>query len=61
MSYRYLIKDNEFVESHTALSDAEIETFILAKALKRGKSEPYLKAFPFRTIGTVKKYLEEDD
>lgn len=60
VSYRYLIKDNEFVESHTALSDAEIETFILAKALKRGKSEPYLKAFPFRTIGTVKKYLEED-
>ena len=60
VSYRYLMKDNEFVESHTALSDAEIETFILAKALKRGKSEPYLKAFPFRTIGTVKKYLEED-
>lgn len=60
VSYRYLIKDDEFVESHTALSDAEIETFILAKALKRGKSEPYLKAFPFRTIGTVKKYLEED-
>ena len=54
------MKDNEFIESHTALSDAEIETFILAKALKRGKSEPYLKAFPFRTIGTVKKYLEED-
>ena len=60
VSYRYLIKDNDFIESHTALSDAEIETFILAKALKRGKSEPYLKAFPFRTIGTVKKYLEED-
>ena len=61
VSYRYLVKDNDFIESHTALSDAEIETFILAKALKRGKSEPYLKAFPFRTIGTVKKYLEEDD
>ena len=60
VSYRYLKKDNDFIESHTALSDAEIETFILAKALKRGKSEPYLKAFPFRTIGTVKKYLEED-
>ena len=60
VSYRYLMKDNDFIESHTALSDAEIETFILAKALKRGKSEPYLKAFPFRTIGTVKKYLEED-
>lgn len=60
VSYRYLTKDNEFIESHTALSDAEIETFILAKALKRGKSEPYLKAFPFRTIGTVKNYLEED-
>ena len=61
VSYRYLIKDTEYIESPTALSDAEIETFILAKALKRGKSEPYLKAFPFRTIGTVKKYLEEDD
>ena len=60
VSYRYLMKDNDFIESHTALSDAEIETFILAKALKSGKSEPYLKAFPFRTIGTVKKYLEED-
>ena len=58
-TYRYLVKDNEFIESHTALNDAEIETYILARALKKGKTIPFLKAFPFRILGTVDKHLEE--
>jgi hypothetical protein len=49
----------DFVENHTALSDAEIETQILAKALKKGKIEPTLGAFPFRKLGTTYDYVTE--
>ena len=49
-SYKYLTQNNDFIESHTALSDAEIETFILAKALSRGKATSYLVAFPFKIL-----------
>lgn len=33
--YRYLANDNEFVEAHTALNDAQIEAFILRKVRNR--------------------------
>ena len=33
--YRYLMKDNDFVEAHTALDDAQIEEKILRKIRKR--------------------------
>lgn len=51
--FQYLANDYDFVEEHTALADSEIESFILAKALKKGKIEPSLKAFPFRDLGTT--------
>lgn len=35
--YRYLTKDNNFEEAHTALADTEIEAFIMAACLKRHK------------------------
>lgn len=35
--YRYLAKDNNFIEAHTALNDAEIESFILTCAQKNKK------------------------
>ena len=38
-SFQYLMKNYEFIEDHTALSDALIEKEILTKALKKGKIE----------------------
>ena len=35
--YRYLTQNDDFIEAHTALSDAEIEAFILTKAQKNKK------------------------
>ena len=55
-SFQYLTKDHEFIEDHTALSDAIIESQILAKALKKGKVEPNIEAFPFRNLGKTYEY-----
>lgn len=35
VTYRYLSGDDSFIEDHTALSDARIESYILARLLKR--------------------------
>lgn len=59
-AYKYLMEKYDFVESHTALDDAEIETQILAKALKKGKlEEPQVKPFPFRELGDTVDYVCE--
>lgn len=52
-AFQYLMKNNEFIESHTALDDAIIESRILSKLLKRGKVEPSITAFPFKTLGNT--------
>jgi hypothetical protein len=52
------MKQHDFIEQHTALSDAEIEAQILTKALKKGKIEPQIKAFPFRELGTSTDYVK---
>ena len=51
------MNDYDFIEEHTALSDALIESQILTKALKKGKVEPTLYAFPFRDLGTTVDYV----
>lgn len=56
--YRYLTKDKDFIESHTALDDAIIETEILTKALKKSKLEPKIEAFPFKNLGTTADYVK---
>jgi hypothetical protein len=56
-SFQYLMNQHDFIEDHTALSDAEIEAQILTKALKKGKIEPQIKAFPFRELGTSYDYV----
>lgn len=58
-SFQYLTKNYDFIEEHTALSDASIEMEILTKALKKGKVEADLKPFPFRELGTTFKYIED--
>lgn len=56
-SFQYLMNQYDFIEAHTALEDAIIESQILAKALKKGKVEPSLGAFPFRILGTTFDYV----
>lgn len=58
-AFQYLMKQYDFIEDHTALSDAEIEAQILTKALKKGKIEPSIKAFPFRELGKTTDYVTE--
>jgi hypothetical protein len=52
-SFQYLMNQYDFVESHTALDDAIIESQILAKALKKGHLDPTMGAFPFQRLGTT--------
>lgn len=58
-SFQYLMKDSDFTEDHTALSDAQIEAQILTKALKKGRVEPSIVSFPFRNLGTTYEYVKE--
>lgn len=58
-SYRYLREEYDFDEAHTALADAEIETYILSKILHYGKVEIGIDFFPFRRLGTTTGFLTE--
>lgn len=58
-SFQYLLGQYDFIEDHTALSDALIESQILTRALKKGAVNEYVEAFPFRKLGTSFKYVEE--
>ena len=58
-TFQYLMAQHDFAEDHTALSDSLIEAQILTKALKKGKIEPEITAFPFRELGTTIDYIEE--
>lgn len=54
---RYIDDKYNFVEDHTALSDAEIETAILMKGLKNGKKIIGIIYFPFRMLGDTVEYV----
>lgn len=51
-AYRFITRDFQFVEDHTALSDARIETAILAECFKMKKRVPYgvINAQPWRIV-----------
>lgn len=56
--FRYLIDDYDFIEAHTALDDALIESKIFYTAIEQGlKIETGVKAFPFRELGTTCDFL----
>jgi hypothetical protein len=58
--YKFTKNQNDFVESHTSLSDAKIESEIFAKiAAKKIPKPEKLTAFPFQKLGTVKKFIEK--
>ena len=50
-SYRYLCDKYDFNESHTALDDAIIESYILHKIAQKHAITPGIKYFPFRELG----------
>lgn len=58
-TFSYLTENADFIEDHTALSDAVIESEILRKILNKGKLEPSMGAFPFRELGETYKYVAE--
>lgn len=57
-AYRYLCNKYEFVESHTALDDATIETFILSKIANRHKIDIGIIFFPFRELGETDAFVQ---
>jgi hypothetical protein len=59
-TFSYLTRNCQFVEEHTALSDAIIESEILRKILVKGKIEPSLQAFPFRELGETTEYVKQE-
>ena len=52
-AYRFLKGNTDFIESHTALDDAEIETEIFAEIVKKAglNFERGIEYFPFRIVG----------
>ena len=56
-TYQYLCNKFDFVESHTALDDAIIETYILSKIAMRHKVETGIDYFPFRRLGYTDEFV----
>ena len=63
MVYRYIKDNDKFIESHTAIEDAEIETEIFAIITKKTKNKfAYgIEYFPFRILGTVEQFEIENN
>lgn len=59
VAMQYLSEKYDFIEDHTALSDAEIETKILFYCLKRGKIIVGIEYFPFKMLGYTTDYVQE--
>ena len=57
-AFRFLTKNNDFIESHTAIEDTIIESQIFTEILKRTKNkfEIGIIYFPFRELGTVEHF-----
>lgn len=58
-TYSYIFNADGFVESHTAIEDAIIESDILIKILNKHKITEGITYFPFREVGNVFDYLNE--
>jgi hypothetical protein len=55
--YRYISRDNTFIENHTALSDCECELAILLKAKSYRKKDPKTKGQGWRKAYKIAKEL----
>ena len=58
-TYRFITGQIDFDEAHTAIDDADIESEIFALIVKKAKNKVDIgiEYFPFRTLGTVKKFI----
>lgn len=56
-TYQYLCDKYDFVESHTALDDAIIETYILSQIAKRHAISLGIEYFPFRNLGNTDEFV----
>lgn len=62
-TYKYLKKDTSFIESHTAIDDADIECEILAEIFKKVKPKNMTMGiiyFPFRILGRADTEIVEE-
>ena len=58
VAMQYLSEKYDFIEDHTALSDAEIETEILFYCLKRGKIIVGIEYFPYKMLGETIEFVK---
>lgn len=58
-TFRFVVGDMDFIEAHTAIDDAIIESEIFAVIVKKAKNkvEMGIEYFPFRILGTVENFL----
>ena len=61
-TYRFITGNHEFDEAHTAIDDADIESEIFALIVKKAKNkvEIGIEYFPFRNLGTVKRFVMDN-
>ena len=57
-AYRYMIGNDEYIESHTALEDCKIELALLLKAKRQHKKTPKSKKQGWRAAAKIRKQLE---
>lgn len=55
---QFFAKKFDFIEDHTALSDAEIETELLFASLKRGKLIQGIVFFPYKMLGDTIEFVK---
>lgn len=55
-AYQYICNKYDFIESHTALDDAMIETFILSRVARRHAITLGIQYFPFRELGETVEF-----
>lgn len=58
--YKYFAKELNFEEAHTALADAEIESYILAKLLRKSGLKIGIDFFPFQMLGHPADYARQE-
>lgn len=57
-TYRYLLKQMDFDEAHTALEDAKIESKILHRILHDHGAKAGVDFFPFKALGSTVDFLK---
>ena len=61
-TYRFITGNHDFDEAHTAIDDVDIESEIFALIVKKAKNKVDIgiEYFPFRNLGTVKRFVMDN-